>query len=138
DRVCVRRRLPPRHRLQTDRAVSTDSPLTQSRIALTPSGTALPKGAAALHSHGFAGRLGPILGTRKLAAARSAALAAIVSVRALAIIVYALLAASLPRQGGRAAVPVLAAPVHVELDARAIPRARAASLLDAFRAQGYL
>ncbi|HEU4618435.1 MAG TPA: penicillin acylase family protein [Gammaproteobacteria bacterium] len=35
-------------------------------------------------------------------------------------------------------MPGLAAPVHVELDARAIPRVHAGSLDDAFRAQGYL
>lgn len=57
---------------------------------------------------------------------------------ALAAAAYALLAASLPRESGSAPVPGLSAPARIELDARGVPRVRAASLLDAFRAQGYL
>jgi penicillin amidase len=51
---------------------------------------------------------------------------------------YAVLAAALPRRSGEAAVAGLTAPVAVALDARAIPTVRAASFLDALRAQGYL
>jgi penicillin amidase len=69
---------------------------------------------------------------------RKLVLAALVLVLAVGGAVYALLAASLPRQSGRAPVAGLAAPVPVELDARGVPRVRAASLVDAFRAQGYL
>jgi len=50
---------------------------------------------------------------------------------------YGLLAASLPRRGGEATVPGLAAPVDVALDARAIPTIRAESFADALRGQGY-
>ncbi|HEX6995980.1 MAG TPA: penicillin acylase family protein [Gammaproteobacteria bacterium] len=46
--------------------------------------------------------------------------------------------ASLPRRDGEAFVPGLSAPVTVELDAAAIPRIRAKTLEDAYRAQGFL
>ncbi len=52
--------------------------------------------------------------------------------------VYALVAASLPRQAGRAAVPGLAAPAQVEIDGLGIPRVHARSLDDAFQAQGFM
>jgi penicillin amidase len=51
---------------------------------------------------------------------------------------YALVAASLPRRGGEAALPGLSAPVSVALDSRAIPTVRGESFLDVLRAQGYL
>jgi penicillin amidase len=53
-------------------------------------------------------------------------------------IVYAVLAAALPRRAGEASVPGLAAPVAVTLDARAVPTVRGESFLDVLRAQGYL
>jgi len=59
-------------------------------------------------------------------------------VLALVVSLYAVLAASLPRRSGEAPVPGLGAPVAVALDDRAIPTVRAASFLDALRAQGYL
>ena len=52
--------------------------------------------------------------------------------------VYAVLAASLPRRGGEAALPGLAAPLAVTLDARAIATVRGESFLDVLRGQGYL
>jgi penicillin amidase len=51
---------------------------------------------------------------------------------------YAVLAAALPRRSGQAVLAGLTAPVAVSLDARAIPTVRAATFLDALRAQGYL
>jgi penicillin amidase len=51
---------------------------------------------------------------------------------------YGLLAASLPRRSGEAAVAGLTAPLTIELDALAIPRIRAATFADALRAQGYM
>ena len=48
------------------------------------------------------------------------------------------LTASLPRRDGGVELSGLAAPVEIELDERAIPRIRAASLVDAFRAQGFV
>src|SRR5690606_31624213 len=57
---------------------------------------------------------------------------------AVALGAYGLLAASLPRDGGSATVPGLSADVDVELDGRAVPRIRAASLDDAFRALGFV
>jgi penicillin amidase len=59
-------------------------------------------------------------------------------VLALAVTVYAFLAASLPRRAGEAALPGLAAPVAVELDSRAIATVRGESFFDVLRAQGYL
>lgn len=53
-------------------------------------------------------------------------------------IAYALLAASLPRRGGQAELAGLEQSVAVELDAHAVPRIRAASLEDLWRAQGFL
>lgn len=55
-----------------------------------------------------------------------------------AAVVYALLSASLPRRSGEAQVANLTAPLAIELDARAIPRIRAATFADALRAQGYM
>jgi penicillin amidase len=52
--------------------------------------------------------------------------------------VYALLTASLPRRAGSAELTGLKATVTIELDAHAVPRVRAESLLDAWQAQGYL
>lgn len=71
------------------------------------------------------------IGTR-VAVSAAAALAAAVAA------VLLTLSASLPRRGGDAAVPRLEAPVRIELDERAVPRIRAGSLSDAFRAQGFL
>lgn len=51
---------------------------------------------------------------------------------------YAVLAASLPRRAGEAELPGLEQVVTVELDARAVPRVRAGSLTDLWRAQGFL
>src|SRR5262249_23055348 len=56
----------------------------------------------------------------------------------LAIGVWLAAFASLPRRSGDARVEGLAAPVAIELDAHAVPRLRASSLEDAFRAQGFL
>jgi penicillin G amidase len=56
----------------------------------------------------------------------------------LAVGVAAIVAASLPRRGGDAAVAGLDAPVTIELDARAVPRIRAATIADAYRAQGFV
>jgi penicillin amidase len=70
-------------------------------------------------------------------ASRALALAAGL-VLALCIGIYAVLAAALPRRSGEAPVPGLWMPVAVALDERAIPTVRAASFLDALRAQGYL
>ena len=64
--------------------------------------------------------------------------AVLILVLALALGVYALLAASLPRRTGEAAVPGLAAPVPIDLDARAIPTIHATSFTDALRGQGYM
>lgn len=50
----------------------------------------------------------------------------------------ATLSSSLPRRDGTLSLPGLEAAVRIELDARAVPRIRAASLEDAYRAQGYL
>jgi penicillin amidase len=55
-----------------------------------------------------------------------------------AAILYATLHSSLPRRAGIAEIPELSAPVEVELDAHAVPRLRASSLADAFRAQGFM
>jgi penicillin amidase len=57
---------------------------------------------------------------------------------ALAASAYGLLAASLPRRSGEAAIPRLTAPVSVALDARAIATVRGAAFLDVLRAQGFL
>lgn len=57
---------------------------------------------------------------------------------ALAVTVYAFLAASLPRRAGEAPLPGLTAPVTVALDSRAIATVRGESFLDVLRAQGYL
>jgi penicillin amidase len=66
-------------------------------------------------------------------------LAAVIGlVLALAVTVYAFLAASLPRRTGEAPLPGLTAPVTVELDARAIGTVRGKSFLDVLSAQGYL
>ena len=51
---------------------------------------------------------------------------------------YFVVAAALPRRGGEAPLPGLAASVSVALDSRGIPTVRAESFLDALRAQGYL
>jgi penicillin amidase len=51
---------------------------------------------------------------------------------------YGLLAASLPRRGGETALPGLAAPLEVALDAYAIPTVRGASFEDVLRGQGFL
>src|SRR5690606_37462581 len=64
----------------------------------------------------------------------SAAVAAVAAASAGAIA----LTASLPRRDGAAAVPGLSASVVIELDAAAVPRIHAASLADAYRAQGFL
>lgn len=45
---------------------------------------------------------------------------------------------SLPRRSGQAAVPGLDGSVTIELDAHAIPRIRAATIEDAYRAQGFM
>ena len=74
------------------------------------------------------------IGTAKLWLAATPLAAAIM----LGAGVYAALAASLPRSSGEAAAPGLAAAVTIELDQRAVPRVYAESLLDAFRAQGFL
>ncbi|HEY8521746.1 MAG TPA: penicillin acylase family protein [Gammaproteobacteria bacterium] len=71
-------------------------------------------------------------------ARRKALLGAAAVLVAAALGTYALLAASLPRDGGSATVPGLSADVDVELDGRAVPRIRAASLDDAFRALGFV
>ena len=68
---------------------------------------------------------------------RGLALAAGLALALLAL-AYAVLGAALPRRSGEAPVPGLGAPVAVALDDRAIPTVRAASFLDALRAQGYL
>ncbi len=52
-------------------------------------------------------------------------------------VVYALLAASLPRRSGTAPLPGLEAPLDVALDARAIPTIRGQSFADVLRGQGY-
>ncbi len=59
-------------------------------------------------------------------------------VLAVSLGIYALLAASLPRRTGEAAVPGLAARLSIDLDAHAIPSIHAASFTDALRAQGYM
>jgi len=64
----------------------------------------------------------------------SAAVAAVAAASAGAIA----LTGSLPRRDGTAAVPGLSSSVAVELDEAAIPRIRAASLADAYRAQGFV
>ena len=64
--------------------------------------------------------------------------AVLVLVLALALGVYVLLAASLPRRSGEARVPGLDAQLSIDLDARAIPAIHAASFTDALRAQGYM
>ncbi|MDX1561277.1 MAG: penicillin acylase family protein [Gammaproteobacteria bacterium] len=51
---------------------------------------------------------------------------------------YFAVSASLPRESGQASIPSLGAPVNVELDAKAIPRIRATTIEDAFRAQGFI
>jgi penicillin amidase len=56
----------------------------------------------------------------------------------LAMAVWLLARASLPRPSGEAQVAGLAAAVVVELDAHAVPRIRASTLEDAFRAQGFM
>jgi penicillin amidase len=56
----------------------------------------------------------------------------------LALGAYGLMAASLPRRGGEATVPGLAADVSIDLDARAIPTIHAGSFIDALRGQGYM
>ncbi|MEO8467639.1 MAG: penicillin acylase family protein [Gammaproteobacteria bacterium] len=66
------------------------------------------------------------------------AVAALVLVLALAVGIYALVAASLPRRSGEALVAGLDEAVSIALDARAIPAIRAASFIDALRAQGYM
>ena len=55
-----------------------------------------------------------------------------------AVVVAVGLVGSLPRRDGEAAVPGLSSTVSIELDAAAIPRIRAATLEDAYRAQGFL
>lgn len=55
-----------------------------------------------------------------------------------AAVIAQALYASLPRRDGVAAIPGLTAQVDIELDAFAVPRIRAASLEDAFRAQGFI
>jgi len=55
-----------------------------------------------------------------------------------ALVSYLLLSAALPRRAGVAAVPGLDSAVAVELDQHAVPRIRAQSLPDTFRAQGFL
>jgi penicillin amidase len=56
----------------------------------------------------------------------------------LAAVVYAVLAAALPRRSGEARLAEIDHGVTIELDDRAIPRIRAASLEDALRAQGFM
>jgi len=51
---------------------------------------------------------------------------------------YLVVAAALPRRGGEAPLPGLAASVSVTLDSHGIPTLQAESFLDALRAQGYL
>ena len=63
---------------------------------------------------------------------------AVSAVLLLAAAVYLTLSASLPRRTGQASVPNLTQNVTVELDERAVPRIRAATLEDALRAQGFL
>ena len=65
-------------------------------------------------------------------------LAAISVLLALAIAAWLTARASLPRRAGEAEVAGLADTVVVELDAHAVPRIRARSLEDAFRAQGFM
>ncbi len=72
---------------------------------------------------------------RKAALIFAAGLAAALAVSA--GLGFALVSASLPRHGGRATVPGLAAPVRVELDGLGIPRLHARSLEDAYRAEGF-
>lgn len=55
-----------------------------------------------------------------------------------ALVVYAMLNASLPRREGVAPLAGAGAPVTVELDRQAVPRIRAKSLADALRAQGFM
>jgi len=64
--------------------------------------------------------------------------AALLLIVALALGVYALLAASLPRRSGGAAIAGLDAAVAIALDAHAIPVIHAESFTDALRAQGYM
>ncbi len=71
------------------------------------------------------------MGLRVLAAAAALVLL-------LAVAAYAVLAAALPRRGGEAVLPGLAAPLAITLDARAVGTVRAQSFLDALRGQGYL
>ena len=52
--------------------------------------------------------------------------------------VVAVLVAALPRRGGEVSVPGLGASVGVELDEVGVVRIRAATLADAFRAQGFV
>src|SRR5687767_14036597 len=65
-------------------------------------------------------------------------LAAAAIVAALAAGIYLVLAASLPRRSGEAAVQGLTAPLDVSLDARAVPTVRGATFADVLRGQGYL
>lgn len=51
---------------------------------------------------------------------------------------WLVVAASLPRRGGEAPLPGLAAPLIVELDSRAIGTVRGESFVDVLRGQGYL
>lgn len=67
-----------------------------------------------------------------------AALLLLVLLLAGAAAVFATLAASLPQRRGAALVGALAAPVRIEFDRHAVPRIRAESIADAFRAQGFL
>jgi penicillin amidase len=51
---------------------------------------------------------------------------------------YLVVRAALPRRDGQALLPALTAPLAIELDARAVPRIRAASFADALRGEGYM
>lgn len=65
-------------------------------------------------------------------------LALIVTISVALLGSYLLAAASLPRRSGAATLPGLHAAVTIELDAHAVPRIRGDSLIDVFRAQGFV
>ena len=64
--------------------------------------------------------------------------AVLVLLVAAAAAVYLVVAAALPRRGGEAKVPGLAAPLAIALDARAIPTVRGDSFVDVLRGEGYM
>jgi len=69
---------------------------------------------------------------------KMALLTLLLAVLTAAGVCLAVLRASLPRRAGDTALAGLEAAVGIELDAHAVPRVRADSLPDAWRAQGYL